>query len=73
MVLQMLMDWLHHLRLLIALPSGTGCTTISGTDREEPQALQTCAARGLLRFVQLGCRQLISCCLAIASAHLTRR
>jgi hypothetical protein len=61
MVLQMLMVWLHHVRLLIALPGGTGCTITKwhwqrGTTGSAARYLQTCAVTGWLRFVQLVCR-----------------
>jgi hypothetical protein len=49
--------WLYHV-----------CTFASNTGRGNHGL-----CRDLLRFVQLGSRQLISSCFAIASAHLTCR
>ena len=38
MVLQMLIVWLHHMRLLIALPGGTGAPHLYV--HKKPQSLQ---------------------------------
>jgi hypothetical protein len=45
MVLQLLMVWLHNMRLLIALPGGNGAPRVwqRGTTGSAARDLQTCA------------------------------